>query len=146
MKLHLYFSYFHSIYSIYVPCRSTLAIMSVQFLLSFDACSTSHAVQVPAILLMTLLINVILSLPLARFPSIFPVIAKYFPYLPFIIIGVKNIDRCIFAQFVDHPVFDDSSFFESPCIVVDRLLLFLKSLSSVGVIASTATARCSVSD
>ena len=54
--------------SIYVLCRSTLAIMSVQFLLSFDACSTSHAVQVPPILIMILLINVILCLPLARFP------------------------------------------------------------------------------
>ena len=42
--------------------------MSVQFLLSFDACSTSHTVEVPPTLLMILLINVILCLPLARFP------------------------------------------------------------------------------
>ena len=75
--------------SIYVPCRSTLGIMSVQFLLSFDACSTSHAVQVSPILLMTLLINVILCLPLARFPSIFPVIAKY-SIVSFLFTGPKK--------------------------------------------------------
>ena len=62
---------------IYVPCRSTSAIMSVQVFLSFDACNTSHVVQETPIRLIILLINVILCLPLAHFPAIFPVIAKY---------------------------------------------------------------------
>ena len=54
-----------------------LALMPVQVLLSFDACITLHAVQDLPILLMMLLMNVILCLPLARFLSNFPVIARY---------------------------------------------------------------------
>ena len=63
--------------SIYEPCRSKLAIMSVQVLLSFDACSTSHVFKETLIRVMILLIDVIFCQPIASFPAIFPIIAKY---------------------------------------------------------------------
>ena len=73
-----------------MTCRSKLAIMSVQVPLSFEACNTSHAVQETPIRLIILLINVILCLPLARFPAIVPVIAKY-SIFSFLLTWLKNL-------------------------------------------------------